>query len=65
MGPPGQVILCNNTESVPGPPGPPGTPGLSIVGPKGEPGGIVSRETFLTDRFRPGMLTLYFIYYYK
>ncbi|CAH0729565.1 unnamed protein product, partial [Brenthis ino] len=28
-----------------GPPGPPGSPGISITGPKGEPGGIISKST--------------------
>ncbi|XP_061378201.1 collagen alpha-1(XV) chain-like isoform X2 [Danaus plexippus] len=30
----------------PGPPGPSGPPGVSIIGPKGEPGGLVTKKSF-------------------
>nr|XP_026486886.1 collagen alpha-1(XVIII) chain-like isoform X2 [Vanessa tameamea] len=49
-GKPGSPGTCEDSNSIivpgpPGPPGPPGRPGVSITGPKGEPGGILTRST--------------------
>lgn len=50
----------------PGPPGLPGPPGISIVGPKGEPGGAYFGEP--TFNARPGIITIFdfiFSFLYK
>ncbi|XP_047503318.1 collagen alpha-1(IX) chain-like isoform X2 [Pieris napi] len=42
-----EASACPSTPGPPGPPGPPGSPGISLIGPKGEPGGIVPQNNFL------------------